>query len=209
MGLFQKLVGEELVWFPEKGLGYFPVKVPPYKVYDQEYFKKYEGYAETEMGQALNVERVSLVSRYAENGAILDIGIGSGTFVTSMPNAFGYDVNPFAIEWLAERHLYSDPFWETPAPSALTFWDSFEHIQDFEPYLSLPLCRYIFVSCPIFRNAAHVLRSKHFRKDEHFWYFTSWGLAALMKDYGYRLVEYSDIETQLGREDIGTFVFVK
>jgi hypothetical protein len=52
-----------------------------------------------------------------------------------------------------------------------------------------------------------VLRSKHFRPQEHIWYFTREGLVNAMKACGFSLVAESDFETELGREDIGTFAF--
>jgi hypothetical protein len=52
-----------------------------------------------------------------------------------------------------------------------------------------------------------VLRSKHFRPTEHCWYFTRPGLVFAMKLCGFVLVSESNIETELGREDIGTFAF--
>jgi len=67
--------------------------------------------------------------------------------------------------------------------------------------------KWLFVSLPIFRDAEHVLRSKHFRPQEHVWYFSRDGLIYAMKQCGFDLVSESNVETELGREDIGTFAF--
>jgi hypothetical protein len=63
------------------------------------------------------------------------------------------------------------------------------------------------VSCPIYENSEHILRSKHFRKDEHCWYWTEQGLITFMRHYGFEVVESNRMESDIGREDIGTFVF--
>ena len=63
------------------------------------------------------------------------------------------------------------------------------------------------MSIPIFEDGEHVLRSKHYRKDEHVWYFTARGLINVFADCGFDLVDMSRIETDIGREDIGSFAF--
>ncbi len=55
----------------------------------------------------------------------------------------------------------------------------------------------------------HILRSKHFRPDEHCWYWTKQGLQRFMSNFDFSLLEYNLMETEIGREDIGTFVFVR
>ena len=52
-----------------------------------------------------------------------------------------------------------------------------------------------------------LVRDPHFRPDEHCWYFTRDGLMFAMNACGFALVTESSIETELGREDIGTFAF--
>jgi hypothetical protein len=81
-----------------------------------------------------------------------------------------------------------------------------EHIPDFQSLLA-NVNDWLFLSLPIFRDAGHALRSKHFRPEEHYWYFTRDGLTFAMKMCGFVLVSESMIETELGREDIGTFAF--
>jgi hypothetical protein len=74
--------------------------------------------------------------------------------------------------------------------------------------LLLANCReWLFLSLPIFRDAEHVLRSKHFKPAEHCWHFTRDGLLFAMKSCGFTMVSESNVETELGREDIGTFAF--
>jgi Methyltransferase domain len=141
-------------------------------------------------------------------GTLIDVGIGSGAFIELRRDrrrtTYGYDVNPAGIAWLEERALLVDPY--LVSFDALTLWDVLEHMPDFQSLLA-NVSEWLFVSLPIFRDAEHALRSKHFRSDEHYWYFTRDGLVAAMKMCGFALVTESVIETELGREDIGTFAF--
>ena len=112
--------------------------------------------------------------------------------------------HPIGVEWLKRRKLWRDPYED--GAEVLTFWDSLEHIED--PVRILECCDSMaIISIPIFKDKAHTMRSKHFRTDEHFWYFTSEGLIRMMHNEGFRLVDQNDLETKLGREDIRSFVF--
>jgi hypothetical protein len=198
-----------LAWFPELGRGYYPVKIDGQYGYD--YWKKYIAMSATDMGEALNTARVNLVQQYAGYDPVVDIGIGSGAFIVmrneSAPvaeNTWGYDVNPYAIYWLIERGLWHDPYFIDPENA--TCWDSLEHMKHPEAFVRR-VQKHLFISIPIFEGETHALRSKHFRPDEHFHYFTERGLIEWMKKESFDLVTKNKMETDLGREDIGTFVF--
>jgi hypothetical protein len=195
-----------LIWWPELGLGHYPVTagVEPY---DQEYFERFGRDAQTPLGRALMKGRYEFVERHYQ-GTLVDVGIGSGAFVALRRSfdrpTYGYDVNPAGVRWLNERMLLADPY-RVPV-AAMTLWDVLEHIPDYHLLLA-NVREWLFVSLPIFRDAEHVLRSKHFRPTEHAWYFTQPGLVFAMKQCGFELVSESTVETDLGREDIGTFAF--
>jgi hypothetical protein len=89
---------------------------------------------------------------------------------------------------------------------AVTLWDVLEHIPNFQLLLA-NVHDWVFLSLPIFYSAEHALSSKHFRPDEHCWFFERRGLVYAMNLCGFVLVSESNIETELGREDIGTFAF--
>lgn len=149
-----------------------------------------------------------MVNTYLPRGAeLIDVGIGCGQFIDEMSQhrpVYGFDVNPAGIMWLQRRMIFRDP--TAHATGALTFWDAFEHIS--EPMRMLAARPpFVFMSLPIFEGEAHARRSKHFRPDEHCWYFTAWGLIRQMDLIGYKCLEMSWWETRLGREDIGTFAF--
>ena len=199
MDLFNEIAKGQLSWIQALGIGYYPVQANPY---DESYFEAYNAIKETPIGLALNKARIDLVNRYL-NGSVLDIGIGNGAFVEGRNNTWGYDINPVAIEWLIDRNKYRDP---SSGADALTFWDSLEHIHD--PTAILQGAKeFVFVSCPIYDDVEHVLKSKHFKPDEHCWYWTVEGLIHFMQPFGFEIVGANWMETQIGREDVGTFVF--
>jgi hypothetical protein len=194
-----------LTWWPQLGIGYYPVETG-YAPYDQDYFDRFDRDAQTDLGRALMQARCDFVERHYR-GKLIDVGIGSGAFIELRRQhdpTCGYDINPAGLRWLRERKLLADPY-HVPFGS-MTLWDVLEHIHEF-PRLLQNVRRWLFVSLPIFRDAEHALRSKHFRPDEHYWYFTRDGLVFAMKLCGFGLVSESRVETELGREDIGTFAF--
>ena len=119
-------------------------------------------------------------------------------------DCFGTDVNPRAIRWLEDQGL----LWDGREVHAVTCWDSLEHLPDPSHILNR-VTGWVFLSLPVFRDEEHVRESKHFRPTEHYWYFTEDGLVRWMRRQGWRLQDRSDFETVLGREDIGTFAFVR
>jgi hypothetical protein len=150
--------------------------------------------------------RVDFVEQHYQ-GPLVDVGIGSGAFVELRErtrNTYGFDVNPAGIGWLNDRGLLVDPY--VVEHDAMTMWDVLEHMPDF-PVLLANVREWLFLSLPIFTDANHVLRSKHFRPKEHCWYFSRDGLVFAMQACGFALVSESTVETELGREDIGSFAF--
>lgn len=203
MKRFSQEIKSGLVWLPELGMGRYPV--PKTRPYNEEYFSRYQELADTDLGRELTAARIRLVARHY-SGPVLDVGIGAGQFVTTRPETKGFDVNPAGIEWLKERgawaNLYRDRY------PALTFWDSLEHID--RPDVAVARAeKWVFVSVPIFTGAEHVIHSRHFRRDEHIWYWTHDGLVNWFAEQGFELMESNGIETQLGREGIGSYAFAR
>ena len=189
------------MWDHAAGVGFLEVTEQPY---DAAYFAKYVGYAETEMGRRITAERAALVRRFVGTGSICDVGIGCGAFVEAM-HCTGYDINPAGVEWLQHRGAFLDPYVERV--DALTFWDALEHIADPAPLLAQAR-RFVFVSIPIVPGEGPPAETwKHYRPDEHCWYFTRSGLVRWMAAQGLFCAWWSRIESELGREDIETFAF--
>jgi hypothetical protein len=194
----------ELRWNIHKEYGYLEI-IP--RVYDEEYFVKYIRYADTLFGKVLLSERMAFVDRWHQ-GKLLDVGIGSGQFMLARKDTFGYDINSSVVKLLKETGYYAN-INDTVFP-AYSFFDSFEHIKDHSHLLnSMPPKTKIFMSIPIFSDTSHVLSSKHFRPDEHYWYFTTQGLIRYMCDYGFCCLDIDNFEIRVGREDIWSFVFEK
>jgi hypothetical protein len=123
-------------------------------------------------------------------------------------DTFGYDINPKAVEMLKKIGRYADI--KNSVFPAYSFFDSFEHIKDHADLLrGMDKDTKVFISIPIFKDVNHILRSKHFRADEHYWYFTVQGLVRYMIDYGFACLDIDNFEKQAGREDIWSFVFIK
>lgn len=203
--LLKEFSEERLIWIQALGVGYFPVEVLE-GTYDQAYFDRYAAQADGQIGKALNGARCEVVSRHW-GGGVLDVGIGSGAFLMArraegIETDKGADINPAGLDWLRERGMLSDL---AAGCEAATFWDSLEHMERPDKALDR-VSRIAFVSLPIFRDAAHVLRSKHFRPDEHFWYWTRAGFIAFADRCGFDVIEHNTMESLAGREDIETFV---
>lgn len=201
MSSLEKLTGPTLIWLAELGIGYYPVNEQPY---DAAYWERYRGYDNSPMGAALTNARVSFVLDNVDQFDPLntvDIGIGGGRFVLEM-GCLGTDVNPVALRWLRDNGRQ----WEEKPVQVMTFWDSLEHIHDLEPLLA-KVREWVFVSMPIYDSADHIVRSKHFRKDEHCWYFTHAGFLLFMEQHGFEYVQCSHFESDLGREDIASYAF--
>lgn len=194
--------GDNLIWIPSLGIGYYPVKD---FVYDDEYFDKYASYEDTEMSNNLNEDRSNFVRKHYGDrffaSEVVDVGVGSGSFCRNF-NCSGYDVNPVGIEWLTDNSMFED-IYQRKYP-VMTFWDSLEHIENPSEVLN-NITEWAFVSCPIYTDFHDVIHSKHFRTDEHFWYWTEQGFIDWMDYHGFNVVDVADFEIQNGRESILSF----
>jgi len=190
----------KLEWLPEIGIGWFPVTANPY---DANYWNNYRRLDATFTGLQLTDMRMDMVTRHTK-GAVVDIGIGGGRFVENMAGARGFDVNPQAVAWLHERGLWLDPY---AAPvHAATFWDSLEHIHE-PSALFANIEQWAFISTPVYLDADDVMRSKHYKREEHCWYFTVEGLRRFMFLGGFEMVEHNGMEREAGRDSIDSFAF--
>ncbi len=191
-------------WNNQDGRGFFPVKSRGQ--YDRVYWNRLLDMKDTPIGQALVEARVRLVDNYCKGEVVLDFGAGSGAFTLKrgLKITQGYDVNPLSVKWLKSNKVWKDPY--STSVVNVSFWDALEHIEKPQDVLKMVLS-HVFVSIPIFTGRDQVLASKHFRPTEHFHYFTSEGFRRWMLQLGFFCLEENMMETSLGREGIGTFVF--
>lgn len=177
--------------------------------YNGAYFDKYVGYEGALIAQKINAGRVALVNRHiGAAGRLVDIGIGSGEFIKARgwPTT-GHDVNAKALHWLDEQGLRANPelFWTY---QGFSFWDVLEHVPEPEDYFRrIRAGAFLFTSIPVFERLDRIRQSKHYRPDEHYYYFTASGFVAWMALHGFSLIERSDFETCAGREAIKSFAF--
>lgn len=177
--------------------------------YDKSYFDKCGSYENSDIANAINAARIDVVDRYCgSDNPVLDIGIGCGEFIKKRNGkTYGIDVNKDAINWLKEKDLYSADFDKF---NAFTMWDVLEHCVLPEKYfIRFKSGSFLFVSIPIFKDLNKIKKSKHYRPNEHLYYFTYEGFVKYMKDWGFDLKEKNELEIEAGREDIYTFVFQK
>lgn len=214
-------IGENLQWAYLHDV-YYQKEITNLVPYDENYFNKYVSYEKNSISRNLLKFRSGLVKKYCKKNSVLDIGIGSGAFIRYHDSkVFGFDICEPAVEWLKKKCLYTNPWMETkPEINGYCFWDSFEHIVQPSIILSsLSAGTYVFISMPIISNDSQIgnleelalwmYQWKHFRPNEHVHYWTAGGLKKYMKSLGFSLIVQSDKEVKIGRQDIGTFVFMK
>jgi len=188
----------------DEGYWFYPVND---FVYDKAYMDKYKEYVDTTIGKGILDARLRLISEYDK---ILDIGVGCGTLIDNKKDAKGFDVNPEAIKMLKKTKRWCDPYkddmWDF---DAITFFDSFEHIEKPELLLNRITHEAVVIVIPLFKTVKGILKSKHYRPDEHYHYFTGGGLIRYMSKHGFHCKSINSEETELGRDEIHSFVFTR
>jgi hypothetical protein len=201
--------GADLRYCPQQGIMYqrdMNVSVE----YDQSYFDTYLNRRGSEIAVKLNKGRVSFSHQFCN--CLLDIGIGSGEFIEHChAKMYGFDINPIGVEWLNKRHMFVDPYVNQPDDiEGWTMWDTLEHVREpQELFMHVRPGQYLFTSLPILSDILSVRQSKHYKPNEHYYYFTSAGFIRFMTDSGFSLKAVSDMETVAGRDSIYSYAFRK
>ncbi len=129
--LYDSVQDNDLMICESKGVAY--QRVMPTcnnKGYD-DYFKHCESkYSDKEFESKINKCRYELVNKHIDNGKVLDIGIGNGSFI-KYRNYFinggvtwGWDVDKHACKWLEENKLNVGGL---SGFDGYSFWDVLEH----------------------------------------------------------------------------------
>jgi hypothetical protein len=194
----------DLVFCVGNGVAYQADMSIPFE-YGEGYWEMYRGYVGSEIAVKLNATRRTLVDRYMGDAEVLDTGIGAGEFIEARPGTFGNDVNPWALAWLTERQKLRT---DIENFEGFTFWDVLEHIATPRNLFNrMPIGSCVFTSIPIFDDLLKVRASKHYKPNEHLYYFTEKGFVDWMGLHGFSLLEVNDEETKAGREAIKSFAF--
>lgn len=202
---FEAIPDDDLMLCHEHGVAYqrdMTRSVP----YNETYFDKCAGYRGQTIAKCINVARVRLVDQFLPRvEPVLDVGIGSGEFIESHANAWGHDINPKAIAWLKKKRLWAP---DLTSFNAFTFWDVLEHVPDPNLYFAQMRSGSLLFTClPIFDDLNRIRESKHYRPDEHFYYWTECGFTNWMKLHGFRLLARGTDEIAAGRDSILSFAF--
>lgn len=177
--------------------------------YDGAYYDKCKGYEDQAIARMINAGRIALVRQHFGDGPVVDVGIGSGEFIRKRTSlgfpTYGCDVNPVAIEWLKRNDLWAEHLCEF---GAATFWDVIEHVSEPEVYLrQIQHGCCLFTSIPIFYGLGAIRTSKHYRPNEHLYYWTEEGFVGWMSLHGFQLLDTQRFEIDAGRESILSFAF--
>jgi hypothetical protein len=142
---------------------------------------------------------VGVLGRIPES--IVDVGYGNGAFlkVCSKNNTkcYGFDVSDYPLPNSCEKLYNLDSFFDV-----ITFFDSLEHFDDISFVKDLK-CNYICISVP----ECHYFSDdwfatwKHRRPNEHIWHFNKESLDNFMKDSGFALVSYTNIEDTIRKNN--------
>lgn len=177
--------------------------------YNLEYYNKCRDYAGTEIAHCLNKRRLELLLSVG-GGPVLDIGVGSGEFLDCLScEKFGYDINPHAELMLKKKSIYLNPYSNDSSKyiHALTMWDSLEHIPSPSELFDKISVKHVLISTPIINDFSVLESWKHYRPNEHLYYFSESGLISYMGALGFRVEDVNSLECECGRLDIGSFVF--
>lgn len=165
------------------------------KVYDVEYANVYNTYGE--LGNYMSHLRLGYLIGVIgfKPDRILDVGYGNGDFLKVAAaagiNCYGTDVSGYPVP---DGVTYVDSMY-TQDYDVVSFFDVLEHFEDIYEIkklrttyvqISVPECHY--VSDEWFENW------KHRKPDEHLWHFNKLSLNKFMRNVGFELVAYSNIE---------------
>ena len=180
--------------------------------YEHDYFQNFVNLRNTKISKKLNKFRCDLTKKYTNDGNVLDIGIGSGEFIDKIKkNIFGFDINPHGIKWLKDKGNFLNPYYDDISKiDVITMWDALEHMVNPCYFLSkIKKNQFVIVTLPIYDNFIRLSLSKHFKKNEHIYYWTNESFDWYMEQNGFKIVETSEQENKCGRQGVKTFVCKK
>ena len=166
------------------------------KIYDETYRDRYLAQSQTPLGKAIYYSRWALILKYLQGGTVLDYGCGPGAFNSCGPESFkrfNYDINPTC--GFTERVWTGANKWPI---TALTMWDSIEHVPNFYGEIKEINADWLFISTPNLESVIEpVMFFRHYRPKEHIYYFDRHSLGVILEDLGYEIKEMNFDEGKL------------
>lgn len=168
------------------------------------YYENYYGARHSFSAKYRASRRLARVSRYVQNGLLLDIGYGEGTFLelaatrdyecVGVERFAGDGERPFATfeDLAAVRHAYP-----TRTFSAITCWHSLEHVADANELLDnitemLDNDGSLFIAVPNFASRQAQLFGGdwlHLDTPRHLHHFTPESLDRMLKNHGFHVAD--------------------
>ena len=155
---------------------------------------------------------------------LLDVGYGNGDFLNCakdfVAHPCGNEINGYHIpdgcEFVSD--IFCSPnglFSMCEKFDVVCFFDVLEHFDDIYEIENIKT-KYMFISVPEchYYSDEWFKDWKHRKPDEHLWHFNKESLRCFMKEIGYELVVYSDIEDTIRKSEskesnILTGIFIK
>ena len=205
----------KLQW--KDGIGFLPIHkslvCKPFIPYDRAYYNQCLEFDKTWQGRAVRKHRVRMVKKAVSfrklKSYCLDVGCGTGSFIKelnrlSQIQTEGIDVCEYAIQWLHQNDLMPS----RSEYNILTFWNSFQEIENNIAVIENYHPQFVAMSLPIFQDKENIVRSRHFKPEEVCWYYTLDGLYNTMKEIGYSLLSANkDEDMKCDQIGIHSFIF--
>lgn len=135
--------------------------------------------------------------------SILDVGYGNGSFLSVCKNivtkCYGYDISTYPVP--EGCHAITDDI-TSHKFDVVTFFDSLEHYENIT-FVQKLKCNFICISLPWCHNFDHKWFEewKHRRPNEHLWHFNDSSLVCFMKEQGFSLINFNNIEDTIRKNN--------
>ena len=150
-------------------------------------------------------KRVKALSSFKQNGNLLDVGCGSGKFLTAasplFENVYGIEVSVQGQKLLKIKKInFNNSFFETKYNNnyfdAITFWHSFEHMNEPETILYkthqlLKTDGILLISVPNYNSIGRILFNKnwfHLDAPRHIFHYTENSLKRLLYNSKFEVI---------------------
>lgn len=175
-----------------------------HRYYPQEYYLS--SVEELPYIKLLQINQISLVERFKKKGRLLDIGCGSGIFLSQMEkrgwDVYGIEYSQIACEYARDKfglkNIYRQDIGSIDLANnffdVVTMWHAIEHFHN--PLMALEKVKQLLkaggiliIICPNFSNlAVNIFRSNCYLVEgpRHLFYFTAHTLSNLLKKTGFK-----------------------